>query len=168
GDANLLAILTEARSVIGPDAHLSIAGREITPLLPEADIVWNRWFTWRGDYYREVARRVDQIAVMAYDSHAPVAWWYEQWVRHQVVDLSNSLKETAAQIYIGLSISKEKSSSHDPLVENMDNGLYGVVVGLNDADAQSGKITGLAIYPYWETTSDEWRTYTKLWLGQAE
>jgi hypothetical protein len=168
GNADLLTILDEVRSAIGPEAHLSLAGREITPLLPEADLVWNRWFTWRGDYYRELARRVDQIAVMAYDSHAPIAWWYEQWLRHQVVDLSNSLKDTTAQIYMGISISKEKSSSHDPRVENMNNGLRGVINGLNDADTQPGKITGVAIYPYWETTVDEWQTYAQLWLGQTE
>ncbi len=168
GNADLLTILDEVRSAVGPKAHLSIAGREITPLLPEADLVWNRWFTWRGDYYREVARRVDQIAVMAYDSHAPIGWWYEQWLRHQVVDLSGSLKNTTAQIYLGISTSNEKSSSHDPMIENMSNGLRGVVSGLNDADTQPGKITGVAIYPYWETTDEEWQTYTKLWLGQAQ
>ncbi len=168
GNTDLLTILDKVRSAIGPQARLSIAAREITPLLPEADLVFNRWFTWRGDYYREVARRVDQIAVMAYDSHAPTAWWYEQWLRHQVVDVSGSLKDTTAQIYMGISTSKEKSSSHDPVIENMSSGLNGVLSGLNDADTQSGKIIGVAIYPYWETTADEWRTYKELWLGQTE
>jgi hypothetical protein len=168
GDEDLLRILDEVRSAIGLEAHLSIAGREITPLLPEADLVFNHWFTWRGDYYREVARRVDQIAVMAYDSHSPAAWWYEQWLRHQVVDLSGSLKDTATRIYIGISTSKEKSSSHDPAIENMGSGLRGVLSGLNDADTQPGKITGVAIYPHWETTDDDWQTYKAIWLGQTE
>ncbi len=168
GDLALLNVLDKLRTAIGSQGRLSIAGREITPLFPEADLVFNRWFTWRGDYYREVARRVDQIAVMAYDSHASLDWWYEQWLRHQVVALSNSLKDTTTQIYVSVSTSKEKSSSHDPEVENMDNGLRGVVSGLNDADTQPGRITGVGIYAYWETTDDEWQTYTELWLGQTE
>ncbi len=48
----LLTVLDQVRSAVGPEALLSISAREITPLLPEADLVFNRWFTWRGDYYR--------------------------------------------------------------------------------------------------------------------
>lgn len=167
GDLALLSVLEKMRAAIGPQARLSIAGREITPLLPEADLVVNRWFTWRGDYYREVAKRVDQIAVMAYDSHAPFGFWYEQWVRHQVINLTNSLHETSAEILIGIPTSEEHSSSHDPAIENMRTGLSGLLAGLNDLDTQSDKISGVAIYPYWETTDDEWQTYAELWLGQA-
>jgi hypothetical protein len=165
GNTDLLTVLDEVRSAIGPKAHVSISAREITPLLPEADLIFNRWFTWRGDYYREIAQRVEQIAVMAYDSHAPSMWLYEQWLRHQVIALSNSLKDTTIEIYLGVPTSEEKTSSHDPAVENMSSGLRGVLTGLNDADTQPGKITGLAIYPYWETTADEWQTYSELWLG---
>jgi spore germination protein YaaH len=168
GDPALLGVLDKIRAVIGSQARLSIAGREITPLLPEADLVINRWFTWRGDYYREVAKRVDQIAVMAYDSHAPFKFWYEQWVRHQVINLTNSLRETTAEILIGIPTSEEHSSSHDPAIENMQTGLAGLLAGLNDLDTQPGKITGAAIYPYWDTTADEWQTYAELWLGQTE
>jgi hypothetical protein len=168
GNADLLTVLEEVRSAIGAEVHLSISAREVTPLLPEADLIFNRWFTWRGDYYREVAKRVDQIAVMAYDSHMPTEWLYEQWVRHQVVALSNSLKDTTAQIFLGVPTSEEKSPSHDPAIENMTSGLRGALSGLNDADAQPGRITGVAIYPYWETTADEWQTYADLWLGHTE
>jgi hypothetical protein len=168
GNTDLLAILEKTRSIIGSDAHLSISAREITPLLPEADLIFNRWFTWRGDYYREIAKRVDQIAVMAYDSHMPTEWLYEQWLRHQVVALSSSLKDMTAQIYLGVPTLEEKTSSHDPAVENMVSGLRGTLSGLNDSDTQPDKITGVAIYPYWETTADEWQIYAELWLGQTE
>jgi hypothetical protein len=166
GNIALLALLEKIRAAIGAQARLSIAGREITPLLPESDLVVNRWFTWRGYYYREVAKRVDQVAVMAYDSHAPFGFWYEQWVRHQVINLTGSLRETTAEILIGIPTSEEHSSSHDPAVENMQTGLTGLLAGLNDLDAHPERITGVAIYPYWETTEDEWQTYAELWLGQ--
>jgi hypothetical protein len=168
GDPALLRVLEKIRAAIGVQSRLSIAGREITPFLPEADLIVNRWFTWRGDYYREVARRVDQVAVMAYDSHAPFGFWYEQWVRHQVINLTNSLRGTTAEILIGIPTSEEYSSSHDPAVENMQTGLTGLLAGLNDLDAQPERISGVAIYPYWDTSEDEWQTYSKLWLGQTE
>jgi len=167
GEVNLLQLLDEVRRGIGT-AHLSISGREITPLLPEADIILNRWFTWRADYYREVALRVDQIAVMAYDSHAPVSWVYEKWVQFQVIALTHSLKDATAELYIGIPTSEEHTASHDPTVENMVSGLTGLLAGLNDSDSQSERITGVAIYPYWETLDDEWAQYRALWLDQKE
>jgi hypothetical protein len=168
GDAAFLALLEKVRHALGSQAYLSIAGREITPFFPEADLIVNRWFTWRADYYREIANRVDQIAVMAYDSHATFPLWYEQWMHFQVVYLTNSLSESSADLFIGIPTSEEHSSAHDPAVENMQTGLRGFIAGLNDSDTQSERIAGIAIYPYWETTEDEWQTYSKLWLGQTE
>jgi hypothetical protein len=167
GEANLLKLLDEVRQEIGT-ARLSISAREITPLFPEADLIINRWFTWRADYYREIAARVDQIAVMAYDSHAPVSWACEKWVQFQVIALTNSLKDSPVDIFIGIPTSEEHTSSHDPAVENMVSGLTGLVVGLNDWESRPDRITGVAIYPYWETSDDEWSQYRALWLDQKE
>ncbi len=168
GNAALLRLLEAVREAIGPQAQLSIAGREITPVVPEADLIANRWFTWRADYYREVAQRVDQIAVMAYDSHLPAGWLYEQWVRFQVIGLTSSLGATPPGLLIGLPTSEEHTASHDPAIENMTTGLRGLLAGLNDADARPDQITGVAIYPYWEMSEDEWTTYQDLWLGTTE
>ncbi len=166
GDTALLKVLDTIRMAIGPQAKLSIAGREITPFFPEAELIVNRWFTWRADYYREIARRVDQVAVMAYDSHAPFGFWYEQWVRHQVINLTNSLQDTSAELFIGISTSEELSTSHNPAAENMETGLNGLLAGLNDLDSHPERIKGVAIYPYWETSEDEWATYQTLWIGR--
>jgi hypothetical protein len=168
GDAALLQLLEKVRGALGPQAKLSISGREITPVLPEADLIANRWFTWRADYYREVAQRVDQIAVMAYDTHLPNGWLYEQWVRFQVIGLSSSLGAMPPALFIGLPTSEEHTSSHDPAIEDVVTGLRGMLAGLNDADAQPDQITGVAIYPYWEMSADEWTTYQDLWLRTTE
>ncbi len=50
----------------------------------------------------------------------------------------------------------------------MQVGLGGVIAGLNDSESHPDAITGIAIYPYWETTEDEWQIYAELWLGQAQ
>jgi spore germination protein YaaH len=168
GDALLLALLDEVRTAIGPRARLSISAREITPLLPEADLIFNRWFTWRADYYREIAARVDQIAVMAYDSHAPSGWLYEQWVRFQAIALTTSLRASDVKVLVGIPTSEERTPSHNPDAENMATGLTGLIAGLNDLDSQPEVVTGVAIYPYWETSGDEWAVYQSLWLGQSK
>jgi hypothetical protein len=168
GDVSLLALLDEVRAGIGPDTQLSISAREITPVFPEADLIFNRWFTWRADYYREVAARVDEVAVMVYDSHAPSAWLYEQWVRFQVIALTTSLADSDKVVWIGIPTSEERTTSHDPAAENVVTGLTGLVAGLNDLDARPNVVTGVAIYPYWETTDDEWAVYQSMWLGTSE
>ena len=168
GNVAMLALLDKVRAALGPQVRLSIATSEITPFFPEADLIVNRWFTWRADYYREIAKRVDQIAVMTYDSHAPFGFWYEMWMHHQVLNLTNSLSDTSAQIFMGVPTSEEHSTSHDPAAENMATGLRGLLAGLNDLDAKPDKVTGVAIYPYWETSDDEWTTYREVWLGQSE
>jgi hypothetical protein len=63
GEPYALILLDDLRDALGSRARLSISAREITPLFPEADLIFNRWFTWRADYYREIALRVDQIAL---------------------------------------------------------------------------------------------------------
>ncbi len=166
GDPAALALLDEVRAAIGPQARLSIAAREITPLLPEADLIVNRWFTWRADYYREVVARVDQIALMAYDSHAPIGWLYEQWMRFQVIALTTGLRDAEVDVFVGIPTSEEHTASHNPAAENMTTGLAGLISGLNDLSAQPEVITGVAIYPYWETGDDEWAVYRSVWLGQ--
>jgi hypothetical protein len=32
--------------------------------------------------------------------------------------------------------------------------------------ARPAVITGIAIYPYWETSADEWAVYASTWLGR--
>lgn len=166
GDAATLMLLDEVRAAIGPPAQLSIAARRITPLFPEADLIVNRQFTWRGDYYREIASRVDQIAVMAYDSHAPIGWFYAQWVRFQVIALTGALRDAGVDVFVGIPTSEEHTLSHNPAAENMATGLAGLLAGLNDLDSRPGVVTGIAVYPYWETSEDEWAVYEASWLGK--
>ncbi len=40
----------------------------------------------------------------------------------------------------------------------MEAGLLGVLDGLNDLDARPYVLTGVAIYPDWETGANEWAT----------
>jgi hypothetical protein len=45
-------------------------------------------------------------------------------------------------------------------------GLQGIIAGLNDATAVPETISGVAIYPHWETDAVEWAQYDRLWLGK--
>lgn len=166
GDESVLLLLEEVRTAIGPAKTLSIATRRIWPFLP--DMPWptmNR-VAWSSEYYREIARRANQIAVMTYDSALPNAGLYSFYLRLEVVELTRALESSGAELFIGVPTSREETRTHRPEAENMHSGLQGVIQGLNDEDAKPAVVTGVAIYPEWETDEADWAVYRSLWLGQ--
>ncbi len=108
--------------------------------------------------------RFDQMAVMAYDSTLTSAWLYRQWLRFQVIGISKAVQGTQVELLFGVPTSEEPTATHRPDIENVSNGLQGVLDGLNDQEAVSGAVQGVAIYPYWEMDASEWATYEALWL----
>jgi hypothetical protein len=165
GDANLLALLEEINPAIGPKATLSVAARRIWPVF--SDLPWplvDR-IAWRPSYYRKIAERVDQIAVMTYDSGLPTPWLYRQFVCFEVIELSRALDGTGVELLIGIPTSEERTRTHQPWSENIVSGLRGVLDGLNDAQTRPEVISGIALYPYWEMDEQEWKAYASLWLA---
>ena len=120
---------------------------------------------WSRSYYRDVASRVDQIAVMTYDSAFPSAALYRRWSHRQVVEISRALEGTGTALFFGIPTSEEKTWTHWPSAENMTSGLLGTMDGMNDGRACPSAVTGVAIYPYWETDEAEWAVYEKFWLS---
>jgi hypothetical protein len=164
GNPDLLTLLDELRPALGPQTTLSLSGRRINPFA--AEIQWplvGRW-AWSAPYYREIAARTDQIAVMIYDSALPWDWLYRYWSRFQVIALSRALDPDSAELFIGIPTSEEATRTHHPEAENIDSGLSGIIDGLNDAEALPEKVTGVAVYPAWETDAREWETYRRLWI----
>jgi len=166
GDAGVLTLLDEVRRTIGPNSTLSIAGRRIWPVFSDVALPFAGQVAWRASYYQEVAKRVDQVAVMTYDSGLPLPGLYRQWVRFQVIEITRAIDGIGVDLFIGIPTSEERTWTHWPYAENMTSGLRGVIDGLNDADARLSVVTGIAIYPYWETDATEWATYESLWLGR--
>ena len=166
-DSHLLELLDEVGSALDTETTLSIAARRIWPLFPEIDwpIIGN--MAWHASYYRDVAVRVDQLAVMTYDSVMPLDSLYRHWSRFQVIEVSQAVSSTGVELFFGVPTSEEQTWTHRPEAENMRSGLQGTIAGLNDAQAYPSAVTGIAIYPYWETDELEWSTYQALWLGTA-
>ncbi|MCL5999298.1 MAG: glycosyl hydrolase family 18 protein [Chloroflexi bacterium] len=166
GDSHLLDLLSETRRSIGAQPMLSIATPHIWPLFPDVSWPLVGRVMWLGDYYRQVAARVDQIALMTYDSALPLDSLYRGWTRFQVIALSSALAKTSAEVLIGIPTSEEQTATHLPGAENMTSGLLGLLDSLNDAASHPEAITGTAIYPYWETDEREWAVYRAEWLGE--
>ncbi len=153
-DPAYLLLLDEMRQAIGA-FKISVAGSHWVPdalnaLPPIHD------FRWTGDYYRQVARRVDQIVTMTYDSYAPSDALYRLWVREQVRGISRDLAQSPAELLIGISVSRDETRSHRPSAENLRNGLAGLCAALSDGGTS---VQGAAIYADWEFSPDERRVW---------
>jgi spore germination protein YaaH len=165
GNASVLVLLNELRREVGPDAAISMATRRIWPAQSfKLPIIAK--FAWQADYYRKIAERVDQVAVMTYDSGLPLPSLYRHWVSMQVVQLSQAIDDVPVELLIGLPTSEEWTLTHWPNAENITSGLQGVIDGLSDPNAQPSVVAGVAIYPYWEMDADEWASYESLWLNR--
>ncbi|MBX3065049.1 MAG: hypothetical protein KF726_18860 [Anaerolineae bacterium] len=169
GDQRVLTLLTDLRPLLRADKLLSIATPAIFPVFAEQAPA-NTPLGWSADYYRQIAAHVEQLAVMSYDSGigAEANWLYRQWMRFQVIQLTNALQNVASppQLLLGVPVSEEHTSTHDPTVENIETALRGIIDGLNDAEAIPALVTGIAIYPHWEISDVEWTEYESRWLGQ--
>jgi hypothetical protein len=166
GDPDYLRLLDEIRQVIGPQRLLSIASSSwIDARLNQLPII--NGIKWDDTYYQAVASRVDQIAVMTYDSSLPHPALYRLWMREQVRGLGRSLERTEVELLIGISISREDTTSHRPHVENLQSGLAGVCAGLSVSPAAKQIVQGVAMYATWEADATDWTTW-ETWQMASE
>jgi hypothetical protein len=140
GDRGFLALLDETREAIGP-AALSVATPNLRPGGLPLPILWS------SAYFREVARRVDQVAVMAYDTGLPTARAYSRFIAWEVGALSSMVP--ADRLMIGVPTYPDATLSHHPAAETLDAALDGVALS-------AGRCGGVALYAEWTTGPEQW------------
>jgi len=153
-DPYFLNLLDEVRKNIGKDKIISIAGSHWYPDYINILPVIND-FRWTSSYYQEVGQRVEQIATMTYDSYTFHPALYRLWMREQVKGIISSLENSGVELFIGVSVSREQTRSHQPDIENLANGLAGLCAGLTEANT----IQGVAIYADWEFSQSDWQLW---------
>jgi spore germination protein YaaH len=167
GNRHLLTLLRELRERLGAGPVLSVAGARIAPipgLIPES---LASPFAWSSSYYRAIATQVDEVALMTYDSAMPSPWMYRLWTHGQVLRLAQTLKGSGVRLFIGVPTSEERTFTHNPAAENITSGLMGVRDAIDYCRICAQAVTGVAIYPYWETDESEWETLNRLWANHA-
>jgi hypothetical protein len=145
------------------------------------------WFTSNvADYknynteknYLNVAEYADQIVDMVYDTGIDRDYVYRWLVKEQVIWVGDLLGGDV-EFLIGIPAYGNEdgesggdaamggggaaTSGHNPSVENVENALLGVLNGLNDIRADEGVFTGIAVYPEWEMSEEEWGVYDGVW-----
>jgi hypothetical protein len=107
------------------------------------------------------------MVVMAYNTAMPTAQLYQIFVKQQTQHILDAVRTARRppQLLVGVPTYPGDDRWHHAGAENMAAGLAGVAAGLNSvSDPQP--FTGVAIYRFGLTTSSDWATYDKTWLGK--
>lgn len=171
GDPDLLALLDATAPVTRARGKLlSMATDELSPLpgLEYAARLFVRQAgLWRAPYYREVAARTDQLAVMMYDTAMPFDWLYGTIVAWQTWRLREIVGPDTT-LFIGVPTYEDEHFGFHPAAENMQSGLRGIGIGRSFGGSPAGPNFGAAIYAGWTTDEKEWMVWRRDWLGQRE
>ncbi|RPE40991.1 glycosyl hydrolase family 18 (putative chitinase) [Streptomyces sp. Ag109_O5-1] len=162
GDRNYLALLDALRPVT---PLLSVAAHQIDPL-PAFHSFWGtvtghpKW--WSQEYFGQVARRVDQIAVMSYDTMQPLQSLYGGYVAQQT-SLALQVTPPGTDLLMGLPFYHENRFGHWAHAETVPAAVRGVRLGLSRTDADRANF-GVALYVDFAATEDDWTSYRKDWV----
>lgn len=157
GGRNLLQLLAETRTALARDKLLSVA----TPMWYPGTL-WG----WSDEYFKQVARHCDQIAVMCYDSYAYLPRTYAWIVSHQAIHVTNDCfsSNPNCKVILGLPTYEDITLAHHGFSESLGNALRGACHGLSDKRAKPDACDGIALFADYTTDATEWHEYEKFWL----
>lgn len=157
GDPDILRLLEELRQALPSGEILSVAAYPPpTRWHPYPDVHWGE------TYFRQVAARSDQLAVMMYDAGQKIPKTYQKlmadWTR-EVLDWSEG-----KSILLGVPTYDDAGVGyHDPAVENITNAIFGIHRGLS-AGSLPTNYHGVALYCDWEMSTEEWTFFREHFL----
>ncbi|MCL2553252.1 MAG: hypothetical protein FWE75_14040 [Actinomycetia bacterium] len=165
GDAGFLALLdTVHRLTEDRGVPLSAAVPQIDPLpglhtvayLPFSHPKW-----WAQAYFGQVARRVDQIAVMAYDTAMPTSSLFGGYVAQQT-GLALAVTPRSTDLIIGLPGYHTSNMGHHAYAETVAAAVRGARVALARHD-RDRRTFGLSLYVDFHSTAGDWAAYRRGW-----
>ncbi|MEV6884202.1 glycosyl hydrolase family 18 protein [Streptomyces sp. NPDC051135] len=166
GDRNYLSLLDDVRAVTrARDAQLSVAAHQIDPL-PGFHSFWGtvaghpKW--WSQAFFGQVARRVDQVAVMSYDTMQPLESLYGGYVAQQTA-LALEATPPTTHLLMGLPFYHENRFGHWNHAETVAAAVRGVRLGLSRTDADRERF-GVAAYIDFAATEEDWTSYRDGWV----
>ncbi len=166
GDRDYLTLLDDLRALTrAEDARLSVAAHQIDPL-PGLHSVAGlfadhpKW--WSQKFFGQVARRVDQIAVMSYDTARPLESTYGGYVAQQT-SLALEVTPPTTHLLMGLPFYYESNFSHWGHAETVAAAVRGARLGLSRTDPDR-ELFGVAPYIDFAATETNWKEYREGWL----
>lgn len=164
GDADLLTMLdatralTRARHVV-----LSVSASHLQPvpgLAGPVALLPVRGALWSGGYLRRVATRVDQVALMAYDTGLWDSHAYTGYVRQQTVEALRSVPPDVA-LLIGAPAYHDENAVHHWRAETVAASLRGIRLALGDRVPD--RDFGVALYVDFAASDSDWASFRRDW-----
>lgn len=162
GNADFLKLLDELRTALPAGKMLSVAAYPPpTRWQPVPDVHWEE------PYFREIASRCDQLAVMMYDTSLRSGKLYQQlmssWTQEVLTWSGNT------PVLLGIPAYEDAGTGyHDPATENVQNSLRGLHAGLTTFAELPRNYQGAALYSEWELDAIEWKTWRREFLRTTE
>lgn len=157
GNTDLLKLLDELHTVLPTGCILSVAA--MPPHVSQVDDPH-----WDEAYFRRVAGRVDQLAVMMYDTALQNPKRYEALMADwtvQIVDWS----ETCPEVLLSVPAYDDVTLGHNPKIENMHHALFGIHAGLMRQTPLPRRYRGVAVYCEWQMTQNDWSEFNRYYLA---
>ncbi|MGH3374067.1 MAG: hypothetical protein ACRDP6_04965 [Actinoallomurus sp.] len=111
-------------------------------------------------YLRAVAARVDQVAIMTYDSEAPTRALAG---RHFAWHTERTLALIGDRVTVFMGVPTYRSPT--PWAEDLPTALRGVRQGIDALPRPPRRPYGVGVYADWTTSDRDWATFRKDWDG---
>ncbi|RMI35633.1 glycoside hydrolase family 18 protein [Nocardia stercoris] len=165
GSPDYLAILDRAHALTGArGVRLSVSAPQLDPLpglhLVGAALGPHGKF-WSQRYFAQVASRVDQIAVMSYDTWMPTPELYSGYVARQTA-LALAVTPPGVDLLMGVPAYWAEDYGHHGSAETVPAALRGIRLGLGRT-APDRQNVGVALYVDYTATPDDWAAYRRDW-----
>jgi len=150
GNSHFLSLLKELHQAMPDGRLLSVAAYPPpTRWHPFPDVHWDE------DYFKQVARRVDQLVPMMYDAGIRIPKLYQHVVSRWTAEVLNWAGDS--QVLLGVPVYDDAGVGyHFRHVENIENALRGIHAGLGGVSVLPENYAGIVIYCEWEMDQQEW------------
>ncbi len=165
GNAGYLKLLDSVHALTaGRGVPLSVATPQIDPLPALHSFVGPvttrpKW--WSQGYFAQVAHRVDEVAVMAYDTWQPAKSLFGGYVAEQTT-LALEVTPDSTDLLIGLPAYHTDDIGHHASAETVAAAVRGARVALARHD-RTRTAFGLALYVDFAATASDWASYRAGW-----
>lgn len=160
GNTDFLVLLDELREAMPAGKIISVAAYPPpTRWHPFPDVHWDE------DYFRQVARRTDQLAPMMYDTAIKWPKVYEYLMSSWTSDVLEWAEDS--EVLLGIPVYHDAGVNyHFSEVENLQYALSGIHAGLSGYKSLPKNYAGVSIYCEWEMDQQEWQ-YFKTYFEKA-
>jgi hypothetical protein len=164
GDGGFLDLLDRTAASIAPrGAVLSVSADQVEPLpglIQPARMLTGRPQFWSTRYLQMVAARVDQVAIMSYDTALPLESLYGGFVARQT-RLALAAVPDDVVLLMGVPAFHTDDLGHHESAETVAAAVRGVRLALSEHPRRIR--FGVALFADYAATPADWRAYHRDW-----